>query len=321
MGPDGKAKSEVPTKSVPSQSSDANPKPYEISSGNLKCIQCGALYPILAGVAIVVNDVRNYLLNHAKGIAHLVSDAEIPAQFRREFTAAKRAAQSEQFHIEEDLEAERVNALYVMNHYLRVEDPGRFMSGTTPWWQPKETLGSPLFDRLIRDHWDHGVFTTIATWLRPRNNLDVVELGCGVGGLWSALKDSVRTYLGTDSSFASIALSRHINIGIPYRGKILIPGDLLAGPVSRPITLPISRTEGKESSASEAVRSSRDLDGSVDYVVSEFSHRALQPHQFDVAIALNTLDMLDRPSDLPELKSQILKPRGPRNSELPLHLA
>src|SRR4051812_2864470 len=88
------------------QAIESMPSVCEAFSGHLQCEKCHSQFPILAGVAILVDDVRNYLLHHAKGIGQVVPDSEIPKEYLRDFKEAKAELQVE--HIEEDLEAERV---------------------------------------------------------------------------------------------------------------------------------------------------------------------------------------------------------------------
>ena len=88
----------------------------DVLYGELTCKKCKASYPILAGVAIVIANVRAYLIHHVKGISDLVPDEEIPKIYQRDFFRAK--SQIQTGHIEDDLESKRVMALYLMNHYL-----------------------------------------------------------------------------------------------------------------------------------------------------------------------------------------------------------
>ena len=265
----------------------------EVRTGNLECENCQAQFPILAGVAVVVEDVESYLLYHVKGISKLVQDSEIPEQYREGFLDAKNEIEAE--HIEEDLEAERVNALYVMTHYLKTDDSA---SASGAWWKPRSGTGSPLIDALVRQHWDHGPFSQIQQWVselaKTGNAGAVVELGCGVGGLYPTVKGRIKSYLGVDSSFASIAIARHLGLGVPYSGSIGIPEDLLEGPVSRKLQFSRATT----------------CDGSADFIVGEVQSPPLMPEQCDVCIALNMIDMLDDPSLLPELQREFLKSSG-----------
>lgn len=265
---------------------------YDIEYGTLKCKQSGCIYPILAGVAILVTDVRIYLMNHAKGVSCLVREGEIPQAYARDYRVALDELDSEDFA--EDLETLRVNSLYLMNHYLRVEG-----FEAAPWWQPREGQGSKLFDELIRQHWDNGPFAQILDWVKAlgRQKPDAVELGSGVGGLAPLLKPHVGTYLGIDSSFLSVVLARHRVLGArPFPGPEAnqIPEDLLFGPVSRSVQY------SKPASP----------DGSIDFVVGDIDGVPLTPGSCDLVFALNAIDMLDDPQSLPILQNELLKPGG-----------
>jgi SAM-dependent methyltransferase len=262
-----------------------------VSQGELHCPKCKSRFPIVAGVAILVDDVRGYLLGHVKGVARIVPTADIPREYLDDFLEAKAAIEVE--HIEEDLEAQRVIALYLMNHYLHVKPlPAR------PWWKPKSGVASPLIESLICEHWDQGPFARIERWvaqLAAREPVGaVVELGCGVGGLYPALKPWIRSYLGVDSSFASIALARHVALGAPYPGEIGIPEDLLSGPVARKIELPIAKS----------------FDGQGDFIVGELEGAPLESEAWDLALVLNAIDMVDDPASLPKLQHLLLRPGG-----------
>lgn len=275
----------------------------EISYGTIRCEGCSARYPILAGVAVLVEDVGSYLLSHAKGISPQVPDRRIPPEYLSDYLEAKAELAGASEHIEEDLEAERVNSLYLMNHYLHAS-PGQALQ----WWKPARDEASPLLRELIERHWDQGPFTRIFEWLECEcpecewlececlegGVRDVLELGCGVGGLAGVLAPVTRRYLGVDSSFASVALARHLNLGTSHAGKLRIPEDLLQGPVSREI-----RIEPRAIS-----------DGSVDFVVGDVENPPLELAGFEVSIALNTIDMLEKPEELPLLMSALTRPGG-----------
>lgn len=260
----------------------------EIKNGKIKCEKCSAKYLILAGVAILVENTREYLLTHVKGISAHVKDVDIPKEYLEEYLEAK--AEIEIEHIEEDLEAERVNALYLMNHFLRVKT-----TQTHAWWKPESEKGSPLIDSLVREHWDHGPFAQIRQWVLELSVAPhIVELGCGVGGLASELRQKFKSYLGVDASFASIVLARHLILGTPRAGSLKIPGDLLNGPLTRKIELPPAPPP----------------DGKIDFVVSDLENPALVRADWDLTIALNAIDMLERPESLPELQNSLLKQNG-----------
>ena len=264
---------------------------FEVSSGNLQCQKCKARFPILAGVALLVEDVYGYLMEHVKGIAKVVPDSEIPADYLADFLEAKAEIQIE--HIEWDLEAERVNALYLMNHYLHANPEPLEL-----WWQPREGVGSALINSLVREYWDKGPFSQIQTWVahiaKTGQKSNVVELGCGVAGLHSVLKPHLQSYLGVDSSFASVAIGRHLALGVPYRGSLKVPEDLLQGPVSRDIQFPMAKS----------------YDGHADLIVADMAAPPLRHNEWDIAIALNTIDMLDEPARLPKIQHDLLRKGG-----------
>lgn len=263
---------------------------FEVSVGHLNCNSCQVNYPILAGVAILVPDVRSYIANHAKGIAAIVSDSEIPREYLGDYLEAKSELEIE--HIEEDLEAERVNALYLMNHYLNVK------GSSIEWWKSESGSSSPLIDRLVKEYWDQSPLAQIATWIKKISSekpvQSVIEIGCGVGGLAHKLEKSAKSYLGVDSAFASIALARHLNLGVSYPKEIKIPSDLLLGTVSRPIEILVDKA----------------MDGSVDYIVGEIESLPVVESEFDVSVCLNAIDMLNEPEGLPKLQNALVRKGG-----------
>lgn len=265
--------------------SDAE-KGEEVRSGKLVCGKCKSQFPIISGIALLVPDVHGYLIDHVKGISRIVPDSEIPTEFKEDYLAAKSEMVSE--HIEEDLEAARVNALYVIAHYLHAGSVDR-------WWFPKEGPGSGAIDSIIKQYWDHGPFQQLEKWISQTNKKQTcVELGCGVGGLYPVLQKNLQSYLGVDSSFASIALARHLALGMSYNGSIAIPEDLLRGQTSRELKLPAPQSPI----------------GTADFIVGDLINLPLAMNTWDIAVALNTMDMLEVPGDLPEIQKDVLRQGG-----------
>jgi len=251
----------------------------DILYGQIHCENCGGLFPILAGVAIVVPDVESYLLEHVKGIAKLVLDDSIPEAYRDVWIDAKSNIEGE--HIEEDLESDRVNALYILTHYMKAQDG---------WWKTKN--GSPLFAELIEKYWDHGPFEKIKSLLPKNSAQTLVEIGCGVGGLFREVENLIGRYLGIDSSFASIALARHIALNAPYAGEILVPQDLLQGALTGHVRLP----ELKSTKA--------------DFIVGDALLPPLKLEHWDVSASLNMMDMVPDPQEFPRLHASLVKSGG-----------
>lgn len=273
----------------------------EIRFGRLACPGCGKAYPILEGVAILVEDLSGYFRGHAKGLMRLVPEPEIPAELLVDFVEGKEEIETE--HIEWDLESERVVALYILNHYLRAGAPGT--GPMAEWWKPEAGAASPLIDALVREHWDRGPFSVVSRWvgeLRAERGESgagaAIELGCGVGGLLRVLRPVARSYLGVDTSFASVAVARHLALGFPIRGGELHgPGDLLLGTSPRP--LPV-----------EAARGEPALPEGADFVVGEIESVPVEAGAWGLTVAMNAIDMLPDPGLLPALQYQLLKEGG-----------
>lgn len=261
----------------------------DLLSGSLDCPKCRIPYPILAGVAILVEPVEEYLCTHAKGISKLVKDSEIPKVYRRAYQEALAEIREQgDEHIEEDLESDRVNALYLLNHYVATKDldfGGR----------------DPMMREWIAKAWDQGPLAEVARRVEALDgaSLAVIEQGCGVGGLARRLRAG-RSFLGVDSSFASIALARHLNLGAPYGAKILYPADLIEGPVSKPFPK-IAPIPGAAVGPHA---------GNIDFVVGDLSVMPVQSGIWDVAVSLNAIDMLEKPEDLPKSQAALLKSKG-----------
>jgi SAM-dependent methyltransferase len=122
----------------------------------------------------------------------------------------------------------------------------------------------------------------------------MIELGCGVGGLLPALAGRLSAYLGVDSSFASVAHARRLALHPEDRRSIRVPADLLQGVTSREIPLPPEPA----------------IDFPADFVVGDLEHPPLQPGAWDACAALNAIDMMHEPRELPELQHSLLKPGG-----------
>lgn len=261
-------------------------KSGDVLFGTILCEKCASTFPILAGVAVLVNEVERYLQFHVKGLSALVRDSEIPLLYREGYLAAK--AEIQTGHAEEDLESQRINALYYMNHFLGVKGSRK------RWWRPATEAFSPEIDRLMQSFWDRGPFSKIAEWTKASKNKNVLELGCGVGGLARVLAKTVDSYLGVDTAFASIALARHVYLRAPYSLPIRIPQDLFHGPLTGKVTAPKHRQKNAH----------------IDFVVGEIENLPVVRGLFDLCVALNTIDMIEDPKQLPKLQYDLLKKDG-----------
>ena len=176
-----------------------------------------------------------------------------------------------------------------MNHYLTAKD------AKTAWWKSVYGTSDPLIDSLVQKYWDHGPFEVIANWFQDKKKTSVIDLGCGVGGLYSKIASHTDSYLGVDSSFQSILLARHFNLGTPHADAIKIPEDLYLGSVSRVL---------------DFLKPAPTLNPHVDFIVGVIDLLPLKNDRYEVSVSMNTLDMLDDPRVLPEVQHKLLKHAG-----------
>lgn len=277
--------------------------PNEIQSGTLYCPSCHSKYPILGGVAVVLDDVDAYVYAHAQGIARHLRSEEVPRYCRTAFVDGRRESDSASNGDQEHLEAERVISLYALNHYLSSNDLNLLGS---LWWGAPGAI-DPVIANLVRTHWDQGPHAIVRKWLEegPRGQSQgaVLELGCSVGGMLQVLASSgpnlFSEYLGIDSSFASVVAGRAFCLGLspdgdPAQMELKYPQDLLNGPFSQKIRRPRQATS----------------DSPADLIVGDALNLPLEPSSFNTVIALNLIDMLDEPERLPPIQAQMLMPRG-----------
>lgn len=262
----------------------------DVVSGALTCRACRTYYPILQGVAFLLKDVTTYLQNHCKGISQKVGLQEIPEEYQEDYGQALSEYQ-EQVRLypqdfDEDLESARVNALYLMNHYLRAQD-----------WNTPQAFAHDL----VAAHWDQGPIDVVAGWLGGAKQ--IVELGSGVGGLAGRvvpIGSSDVSYLGVDSSFLSTWYARQWNILQPPGAvaELRIPDDLLAGAQSRLLRFTPRRAAL----------------GRCDFVLADMEGLPLRESSrerfYDAVVALNAIDMLEEPADLALQAARLLRPGG-----------
>ncbi len=250
----------------------------EIISGELLCLKCTKKYPIISGVAILVQDSDSYILSHIKGIAEIAQDDEIPKSIRKEYISEKKQIETE--HIEEDLESKRVNSLYLLNHYFKTSD--------NSWW--KNT--PPEISELIKKYWDKNLFSYVNQCI-SKKEIKVIDLGCNVGGLLHNLEFLPQFYLGIDYSFASIAIARHLNLNTNYPHDFYIPQDLIDGLLNLKLNI---KTKTHKTNC--------------DFVVCDFDYIPTETNYFDLCVAMNTIDMLENPELLPALQFELINKKG-----------
>ena len=253
----------------------------DVLYGEIFCKDCGKSSPILAGVALLVDDAEEYIYQHTKGIRRYLDTTHLPKIYRDAYDTA--LGEIDENETQEDLETERVTALYIMNHYLSSQD----------FWN---TENSPAINELISKYWDHGPFTVIEKNLKelsPEKH-DLIELGCGVGGLCSKLSTRLNSYMGVDDSFSSIAFARSLYCTQTDHLDASIPQDLIHGHLSKAVRVRKQPTDAID----------------LDFIVSNIEKPALKKNNYTLSAALNLIDMLYEPEKLPGLQKEFLRDGG-----------
>jgi hypothetical protein len=118
-----------------------------------------------------------------------------------------------------------------------------------------------------------------------------------VGGLLSRISSRIPRYLGVDSSFHSVRIARHLNLGATIDEELRIPDDLFHGNLHRPLGV-IPKNRVQESGSD------------FDFVVGLLEALPLADASFDGSVCLNAIDMLDEPKILPEAQARMLRVGG-----------
>jgi SAM-dependent methyltransferase len=261
---------------------DTQDKPghtQDIEWGFLECDVDGERFPILGGVAILVEHIADYIRMHARGIRGTLDQSRTPEEFAPILANCDEAPLAYQ---DWALESEEVNSLYLASHYL---DGSQVAA-----------LGSfhPAFEDLIRSHWDgpaqylHRVFSQ---WTRPLSTL--LDMGCGVGGALMRARQFSRFSLGIDQCFRSIFTARSLNCRSAAEQLVDFRPDLLA-PTQR------LRVDMQPHPSGNLV----------DFVVGDILHPPVAMNHWDTTLSLNVLDVLPEPEKLPQVQENILRSGG-----------
>lgn len=193
-------------------------KHEDVGCGSLVCGDCGAFYPIIAGIAVVVSDWEEYVLSRWQLVSKLPRES-IPA---RVVSLLDGNNYREHYLSQQEWESDDILNSYLMNHFLcySLDELDNL----------KDVFTAPRIFDLIAENWPQSSPFQMKRWLEAGPPCyDFLELGCSVGGTVTLLPGVLKgSYLGIDLSLRSIAVARKLllqtdsqSIGILPHGESL----------------------------------------------------------------------------------------------------
>lgn len=194
-------------------------RPPELDSGILRCERCGARYPIVAGIAILLADWKDYLLSRWPLVSRL-PDERIPRCVIEEGNAPENVYK--RYVRSQDWESDDILNAYLLNHFL--------CYSLEELEELKEVFTAPRIFDLVTENWAENPHFQMRRWLADAGGCgDFLELGCSVGGTATLLPGLVRGgFLGIDLSLRSVAAARTLLLDIRMAPQGLLPQGFVA---------------------------------------------------------------------------------------------
>ena len=172
----------------------------ETIEGILVCQSCGAEYPIIAGVLMLVGDIKTYLAQHASEIVRLgASSISAPMMAYLQHVGAN-------LHESGSPRSDWVNALgislYISAHYDQLAS----------LVDPSHPFAEFLHNYARRDLYAQ-LMDLVEPALGPEKQ--VLDIGCHVGGMSWRLAHACKFVYGIDLSFRAALTARRILLGYP----------------------------------------------------------------------------------------------------------
>lgn len=176
----------------------------ELLQGLLRCESCGALYPVVAGVAIIVPDLRRYLQDNFASIMQelnpLVKESGCITPKMIRVLSSLRDGDSSEWNQDECLD------VYLQAHFSNIE------KGDSP------------LDTAVADYTGYNFYnqqfrhiSRILGGGKFYNKGNALDLGCSVGGMAWRMASSFNSVIGIDMSFSAILKARQVLIHEPFR--------------------------------------------------------------------------------------------------------
>jgi SAM-dependent methyltransferase len=251
---------------------EGDPSP-DVLDGVLRCVRCGSPYPIVAGVALIVEAVDGYMESYSSEIIEATN-----ADSRGLLAALLNAPQ----HLSASDALPRFHGSIRLNDYIcaHYDDLASLITDSNP------------IHALVNNPW-HGNFfdALLDKWsLRLPSFNSALDIGCSVGGLtWRLAAAGTRVY-GLDISFAAAHTARQILLSSPQDISTYQSQNI--GNVSQVRTLDISRRNN------------------VEIVVGSASNLPFPNEYFDIVACVNLLELMPSPLALLDAAFNAIRPGG-----------
>ncbi|MBN1426138.1 class I SAM-dependent methyltransferase [Candidatus Fermentibacteria bacterium] len=259
----------------------------EVLEGALSCAACGAVYPVVAGVAVLLRNPFRFFRSFypfAKDYLADVGGMSPPFQVWLHT------------HMLADLESKK-DKLFPrpVPYNEQVAHPLNKWLGTyllTHYFPPVPS-GNDLLDSLQTASHDGGPIRLLGDmaqrWSNDSPGLGV-DMGCSVGGLTRRIAGLCRQAIGIDLSFEKILTARRTLLGVP------------CGP-------PPLRVY-REGISFENVPLPPMTAANVDFVVASGTETPLETGSADVITSCNLIDIVNDPFAVLAEKVRVLSPKG-----------
>ena len=262
----------------------------ELIEARLECDTCGASYPVLCGVAILVPEPTPYLQRHYKTILGLALESELglsPAMRTHLHTIGAHIESENGVRPGED--TARALSNYLHAHYDQQSIPLERLPANHP------------LAAFLRACQGNDLYYTLIEMLKPalRPGGKAIDIGCHVGRLTRDLAELGQHTIGVDLSFSAVFLARRAVRGWPSQlGEYEVFRDNLARE-TRLLNLPPLEN------------------GEV--IVASALQLPFPAESFDLAVSANVIDILPDPIALLREMRFLLHPEGLMAISTPYH--